>query len=80
MDTTRFSAVQDAKLTMGSFLIVTGLFALMFHVILFPIIGIVMGVFWAGASLISIARPVVRQNNRETAGCSPGIAWQKACR
>ena len=80
MDTNGFSAIQETKLMMGSLLIVAGLFALMFHVVLFPIIGIVMGVFWAGAGLTSIARPVVSRNDKESADCSPGLTWQKACR
>ncbi len=81
MNTARISAIREARLMMGGLLIVTGIFALMFHVVLFPIIGIVMGVVWAGAGLGYIARPAVSQNNREPAVCSPRLTWQNAsCR
>ncbi len=68
---------QDVKLTAGGFLIATGLFFLMFHIVLFPVIGIIVGIPWIGAGIFSVLRSRgVRVS--EYGGCSPEYAWQPA--
>jgi len=67
---------KNVKLTAGGLLIATGLLFMMFHIVLFPVIGVVIGIPWIGAGVFSALRS--RGGAAENDVCSPDYAWQPA--
>ncbi len=76
MEQSTSTSKQDIKIIVSSFLIVAGLFSLMFHMILFPILGVIIGIPWIGAGILS----VIKNRRSQFRVCSPGHEWQESCR
>ena len=68
---------QDIKLSIGGFIIAAGIFTLVFHVVLFPVIGIVVGIPWLVAAIVAAVATRWREASK---ACLPGFRWQRECR
>lgn len=73
MEQVTLNRINDIKLSIGSFIIVAGLFTVMFHVILFPILGVLVGIPWVVGA---VAHAAANREHKAERVCAPGMRLQ----